>query len=857
MSRLNWLLPLALAFFACPGPIDLPDGGGDGVIVIPAGEGIVAVRAACSVIVPAGAFTEETRIFLTRQDTGIPEVPTRTRISHGCKMSPATLAPKAPLTVIMTWDAGAVPPGVDQGTFDLRRQFGGEAYTALPNVKVNPASGEVPANIEAKADKPGLFWVTSPSQPNIERVELQPAEVTLAVGQTQQLDGRVVSPTGETLDVPLTYTVSPPRVASVDSSGLVTALDPGIATVTATSGMQSATSKIYVRGMPNGPTTFSHQNPFPTGNDLYAVAFGPAGLGTVYAGDNGTVLVEDALGAWSRVGSIPGVTLKAVGGTTLENAVAIGQTNGLGVLVQFHGAQPPTARTFTPTQISDLSQLWFDGTHGMGVGVGNELVIYRNGAWTTEYHPSFEALLSVIGDGAGGFTVVGDLGSIYRWDPARKVWDSLYEDRLSVKLDAAKLVSPSTGEAWAVGGNRLWHFVGSGWVSENLPASPGLLRGTAVGVIEGRVTVVGELRMPTMGLLPDGRGLILMRGEAAPTDGGAPGVVWSDFVTRGQQIPQAVTGDGARAVVVGTFGAVWKWDPASATFTETSKGFQGNVSDLAVTATDVFAAVNECVDVRCTSRRGAVMHQTAGGWAPLGALPTSQPVFAITARADDEVIVTTGNTVYVWNGAAWSTVPVGNAAGAILDLAWCGSDLWAAGESGAVYRGNAVILNSMGNVGGNALHSIHCPTGGEIWVAGQQSMGVRPAGGNFTQKVSSTVSHAPWRAVWSPGVGEGFAYGDAQFGVYWDTAQLLEQRATGTIAIDIATAMWGDRIDNLYMTGLTVAPGVFGFMLRFDGVSWELVDLGAHRRGTALMGRTSQELWVGTEGGGVLRAVEP
>ena len=69
--------------------------------------------------------------------------------------------------------------------------------------------------------------------------------------------------------------------------------------------------------------------------------------------------------------------------------------------------------------------------------------------------------------------------------------------------------------------------------------------------------------------------------------------------------------------------------------------------------------------------------------------------------------------------------------------------------------------------------------------------------------------------------------------------------------------MWGNKIDNLYMTGLTTLPSVFGFMLRFDGINWTLVDSGASRKGTALIGRSNNEIWLGTEGGGVLKAVPP
>jgi hypothetical protein len=69
--------------------------------------------------------------------------------------------------------------------------------------------------------------------------------------------------------------------------------------------------------------------------------------------------------------------------------------------------------------------------------------------------------------------------------------------------------------------------------------------------------------------------------------------------------------------------------------------------------------------------------------------------------------------------------------------------------------------------------------------------------------------------------------------------------------------MWGNKIDNLYIAGLSKLPSVFGFMLRFDGINWSLVDPGAHRKGTSLFGRSNNEIWLGTEGGGVLKAVAP
>ena len=139
---------------------------------------------------------------------------------------------------------------------------------------------------------------------------------------------------------------------------------------------------------------------------------------------------------------------------------------------------------YPSTKVSELDAVWFDGVSGMAVGAGNEVAIHRDGGWTTEYHPSFETLLSVIGDGRGGFVVLGDLGSLYRWDPARGVWDSLFDRALSVKLEAAQLVAAATPEAWATGGDRLWHFAGGTWSAINLPAAPAIDEVTTLGLVD-------------------------------------------------------------------------------------------------------------------------------------------------------------------------------------------------------------------------------------------------------------------------------------------------------------------------------------------------------------------------------------
>lgn len=856
MTRLAWLFAVPLlALTGCPN-IDTGADGGDGEIV--AGpEGGIFIRNGFAMQIPSGALSEETHIFVSIVDTGIPDVPMRTRISYGYRLSPKSLKFASPVKLFIPWLDDRVPTAVDPGTFDMRRNVDPEAYAQLPGTKTTLDPFKA---VEAQTDKLGLFWVTSPTDPNVDRLEIDPPEVTLRVGDTQQYTARVVSPTGETIDAPVSWAVVPPRAASIDQLGLLTAQDPGTVTVTARAGMQLATAKAYVLGTTVGPGTYVHENPFPTGNDLYSGVLAPGGLGTVFAGANGTVLARDSMDRWTRLFSTPGLVIKGIAGTTVDNAVAVGQVpSGSGALLEFKGASAaPALKVFPPTSISDLDALWFDGTHGMGVGAGNDLVIYRNGKWETEYHPSFETLLSVIGDGAGRFVVVGDLGSLYQWDPTRLVWDSLYDQRLAVKLEAATLVGFSPAEAWAVGGDKLWHFANGAWTAESLPAvrfDPV----TTVGAFDGRIIVGGKLRVQADAGLPASLGEVLVRAEVDPGDGGLPVAQWSAFSLRGPQVPRGVFGEGNTGYVVGDYGAVWEWSSTTKGFEERSKGFYGDVADLAVTQGDVIAAVNECVDLRCQARTGVVMHPGSTGlWEPLGTFPTtSEQVLAVAAKSPTEVLATTETSAFRWDGTSWTAVAVSNQNGSIRDLKYCGDAVWGVGDNGLIYTGTTTLLRAFISLTQSPLTSVMCPSANEVWVAGDGILAGRLGSGSFTTRTDDNINQGPWKAVWSPGGGEAYAFGDAYYGVYWDTAMLNLVDATGPVRIDVANGLWGSSVDNLYMVGLASLPAPFGFAIRFDGVQWSLVDSGAQRTATCIDGRAKDVIWIGTEGGGVLRAVPP
>jgi len=872
---------LALGLFACIPNINTGEDGGATGPINAGPEGGLFLRDGMALDIPKGALSTNVTITLTILDTGIPEVPGRKRISLGYRLSPAGTMFALPIKVILPYLEDRVPKAVDFGTFDSRRQSGSDPYLQLPGA----ATIKEFKVVEARTERLGLFWLTSPSEPNIASLEIEPKEATLNVGETQAFTSKVVDPAGGEVPVDVTWSVLPPRVASIDAKGLLTAKDPGTATVTAKAGSQTTTATVKVRGSAVGPTSWVHENPFPTGNDLWGGTLAPGGLGTVFVGANATILGRDLTGTWTRLFSSPTLILKAIGGTTLDNAVAVGVQGAAGVLIELKGATAaPVVKTFASCE---PRALWYDGTHGMAVGSGNDVLVRRNGSWITEYSPSFETLLSVVGDGAGGFVTVGSRGSIYKYDPAKKAWDSLYQTQLATLLTTAVLIDAAGSEAWAVGGAKLWHFVGGGWTALNMPGVPAISEATTIGLVDGRVVIGGRANTSGFtwlfdpnapiadgGVLgvdagtPADAGLPIDAGEqdAGQTDGGTAvdaGVPlpagWALVPWRRPQIPRGFFGGGSATTtgyMVGDLGAIWSY--GAGTFTELSRGFYGTVRDLAATDAGVYALVDECVNTTCTAKLGSVYTRTAAGqWELLGGTqPFNTELFAIAAKGKD-VVVSTPNAVYRYDGMAWAAISTSGINGPIRDLRHCGQYLYGVGAGGNFFKGSSTLLQSQGTAGNRDLFSIFCPTETDLWVAGTGVLYAKVGTAAWAAKTTPMVNHADYRAVWSPGQGEALAFGDSRYGVYWDTVALKVVDGPGGILPDIVNGIWGSSFDNLYMVGSSVTPSPFGFALRFDGLNWRLVDSGSQRGVTAIDGSGPSEIWLGTEGGGILRAIPP
>jgi hypothetical protein len=846
MRRLALLLLLCLAQTACPSAPETCEGGI--ARVGPAGALLVCPCGALDV--PAGALAQEVQLTFTPTPQGLPAVEDHTAIGTGCRIASDPEVPFAkPVTVSLAYAEDRIPAkGIDPQDFRVRTQVGLEPAAVVDAPRTDTGLKVVSGSTRQL----GLFWPTSPNDPLVGSFTVTPGSVGLRVGGTAQLTARVTDRTGaERKDIPLTWRVLPARVGRVDAAGLFTALAPGNARVVVKAGDVERSVQVAVQGDAQGPTSFLHANPFPTGNDLLGgTALADGALLAV--GTNGTVLSRDAAGAWSRLASTPFAVLRGAAIAPDGSAVAVGSVATEGLLVTREAGAPRATERLLSSCVPQA--VWYDGTHGMAVGTGNDVLVRRAGAWATEYSPSFETLLAVTGDGRGGFFTLGAQGSLFVYSPATATWDAIYEDQLAVLLTAAVL-SPDASEAWAVGAGRLWHYrrdvtdpldVGA-WSSLPPPATPALDALTAVGVVAGKVVVGG---------VAGRRGYLLTYDPAA----GAPPAGSPAWTVQPLTVPQV-----ARAVVpvgtdggyvLGDLGAVWQLEAGAPAWVERSRSaFYGDVLDVSQAPDGTLVAgVVDCKDADCTGLVGQVWLQPAGGgaWRDLQLTP-AVPVRTVLARSATEVYAGTETGLFRWDGSGWATALPPGAAPSVRDVWACGSAVWATGLGGRTYRGASAPLSPLTPALPPAdLFAGHCSEPGNDWLAGDEVLleDLKPLD-------PGEARPAPWAAVYSPAPGEAFAFGLARYGVYWDTEALQTVRMPTGLEPRVILGLHGSSIDNLYAVGDVTLPVVHGVALRFDGAAWRLVDAGASRPVTSVTGRGERELWLGTRGGGVLRAVAP
>jgi hypothetical protein len=171
-----------------------------------------------------------------------PATPAVTNVRITVPVKEAEVGDQIKITVVATDAAGAVikeqPSAYFAGPFDIAAadDNGNVKLFGIGQVTVGAIVGGVPGIT--------TFMVKAPG---IKTIDLTPVKAPIAVGSSFQLDSVTRTGSGDPRSgVPVDWSSDNTKVATVDAGGVITAVGPGKATITAKSGAATSTTTINV-----------------------------------------------------------------------------------------------------------------------------------------------------------------------------------------------------------------------------------------------------------------------------------------------------------------------------------------------------------------------------------------------------------------------------------------------------------------------------------------------------------------------------------------------------------------------------------------------------------------------------------
>jgi hypothetical protein len=211
------------------------------VVVTGAGGGTV-LSGDVQLVFPAGAIDRPLQVVVNAA-TGAPSDPALV-VGSAYEFTPDGLAFAAPVDLTIRYDVADIPSGFSETQLGINHLVQGK-WERLAGTRVDVAAHEVTAAISG-------FSVYAVLGRSAATVEVSPKSVDLAVAETVQLEIVAVTSTGDTIPDPVVAWVSDDvNVATVSSTGLVTTVAVGTATVTATTDGVQGTATINVNPGPS------------------------------------------------------------------------------------------------------------------------------------------------------------------------------------------------------------------------------------------------------------------------------------------------------------------------------------------------------------------------------------------------------------------------------------------------------------------------------------------------------------------------------------------------------------------------------------------------------------------------------
>lgn len=681
--------------------------------------------------------------------------------------------------------------------------------------------------------------------PVVRSVAVSPTSASVFIGDTRQLAATVSADAGVAQTV--TWRTSNPAIATVNATGLVTAVALGNATITVLSTVDTTRRATATITVPARPITVSIAQRNVSVNPTTSVAL----TGTVSA-DPG---VNTALSWTSSAPSIASVSATGVvtgvsAGKTLITAAAVADGSKWDTVTV--NVVPRLANRWTSARLSGVlyddvvAVAPFDANNAFVVNVTGDILRWNGATWAVSargstYNTMFYALHGV---GTTNLLAVGANGVIVRWNGT--AWSAMTSGTTRALYS---VWMENASSAWAVGsGGTVLRWNGTAWSTESA-GSTSVLNGVWAG--DGVVYAVGA----------DGE--VLRRS----------GTTWSRVTVPTGETLYGVHGlNVANVVIVGAQGTILRWN-GTIWSTLPSAGLSGGfyaitgsaandgrryiVGDDGMARVDVNAVTVERTPyaprlysvgmdasgaVWTTGQRGVVMRSGAS-WTTLNLAPDLLDVW--TTAADNAWVVGEFGSIYRWNGTTWTrqTTPTT----VTLDAVWApgASDAFAGGENGTMLRWNGSTWSAMTFPGTGAVYALWGTSSSNVYAA--TSTGEVLKFNGVTWSVSTTTPNPLW-ATYGYAANDLFATGEN--GAVWrlsgTTWSALPSPVNGTLA-----GLWTTGPTGLYVVGAN-ASGSAGVAYSWNGTAWSAMNVGSTRLLTSIWGPSLLDLYVTGDAGTLL-----
>ena len=750
---------------------------------------------------------------------------------------------------VITLSANVVADGALPRTVSWRTSNSAVATVSSNGSVALLSSGGVTITAVATADttKRGAAQLVV-GTPSVFGITLTPTSANLFIGQGAQLNAVVTA--GGSLPTTFTLRSSNPAVASVNATGLVTAITAGNTTITATSVADTtrrATASITVASRPitvaiaPRPVTISPNQT----QQLSATVVGDLGVSTSVT--------------WTSAAP----AIATISGTGLVTAV----TSGSARITAVSSADPTKQDTLTVTVSSmQLATSWastrlggalfedvistvgFGASAAFAVNVIGDVYRWDGNSWSLSARGSTYGgqFLSVHGSALTNVIAVGTGGIVARFDGSS--WSSMSSGSTRVLTD---VWVEGVGAAYAVGANgTALRLSGSAWAATSTGSTQTL---NGVWSTSGTVFAVGNA------------------GEALRYNGST----WTRLLTRTTETLYSVAGTSTSSVIaVGSVGTIIRFD--GTTWTIVSNGvssadlysvsgssanggrmfiagdgglLQLDGSALSVPTTPYrprlySAAVDAAGTVWTGGQRGSAMRNVSGTWTTTSLAPDLLDVSSTSSSS--AWAVGEFGFIYRWNGSSWSRQPTPTTV--TLNTVWgaSASDAFAGGESGTMLRFNGSSWTTMTFPSSASVTAIWGASSSDVYATTSSGQVLRFNGSVWS--ISATTANPLW-GIYGLASGEVFASGENGTLLRFNGSGWTSSSPTSS---GVLVGVWGSGSSNLLTVGVD-ASGIAGVAFRFTGAAWGAQSVGTSRVLTSVWGPTASDIYVTGEQGTMLR----